>query len=140
MQYLQLSTALVAFVAGVMLADSPYRHEIEADVEPFRSILLGLFFLAVGMVLDVHAVLSMPLFVFGIAAMLVVTKAAIIFGLACLFGMEKKQAFSLGLLLSQGGEFAFVLFHQAQGALRSEERRVGKEWFSTCRSRGWPYH
>src|SRR3546814_13113080 len=69
------------------------------------------------MVLDVHAVLSMPLFVFGIAAMLVVTKAAIIFGLACLFGLEKKQAFSLGLLLSQGGEFAFVLFHQAQGAL-----------------------
>src|SRR3546814_2249753 len=55
MHYLHLSTALGAFVAGVMLADSPYRHEIEADVEPFRSILLGLFFLAVGMVLDVHA-------------------------------------------------------------------------------------
>src|SRR3546814_7856030 len=69
------------------------------------------------MVLDVQAVLSIPLFVFGIAAMLVVTKAAIIFGLACLFGMETKQAFSLGLLLSRGGEFAFVLFHQAQGAL-----------------------
>src|SRR3546814_16012448 len=101
---LHLSTACGSCVAGVMCAYSLYRHEFWADVESFRSILWVLFFLAVGMVLDVHAVLSRPLFVFGIAAMLVVTKAAIIFGLACLFGMEKKQAFSLGLLLSQGGE------------------------------------
>src|SRR3546814_11831005 len=105
-----------------MVADSPYRHEIEADVEPFRSILLGLFFLAVGLVLDVHAVLSMPLFVFGIAAMLVVTNAALLFGLARLFGMENKQAFSLGLLLSHGGQFVFVLFPQAPGALLIDPR------------------
>lgn len=117
MHSLHLSTALGAFVAGVMLADSPYRHEIEADVEPFRSILLGLFFLAVGMVLDVHAVLANPLFVFGMAALLVAVKTGIIFGLARLFGMETTQAFALGLLLSQGGEFGFVLFAQAQGAL-----------------------
>ena len=116
MHSLHLSTALGAFVAGVMLADSPYRHEIEADVEPFRSILLGLFFLAVGMVLDLHAVMANPLFVVGMALMLVATKAALITGLARLFGMDMKQAIGAGLLLSQGGEFGFVLFAQAQNA------------------------
>lgn len=67
MESLGLSTALGAFVAGVMLADSPYRHELEADVEPFRSILLGLFFLAVGMMLDLGAIAERPLFVAGMA-------------------------------------------------------------------------
>ncbi|MEJ7934657.1 cation:proton antiporter [Sphingobium sp. AN558] len=116
MHSLHLSTALGAFVAGVMLADSPYRHEIESDVEPFRSILLGLFFLAVGMVLDLHAVMANPLFVIGMALLLVATKAAIITGLARLFGVDMKQAIGAGLLLSQGGEFGFVLFAQAQNA------------------------
>jgi len=117
MHALHLSTALGAFVAGVMLADSPYRHEIEADVEPFRSILLGLFFLAVGMVLDLQTVAANPFFVVGMAAMLVLTKALLITGLARLFGMEWSQAMGAGLLLSQGGEFGFVLFAQAQNAL-----------------------
>src|SRR3546814_872690 len=100
-----------------MLADSPCRHEIGGDVEPFRSILLGLFFLAVGMVLDLHAVAANPLFVIGMAGILVLTKAALITGLARLFGMEWNQAIGSGLLLSQGGEFGFVLFAQAQNAL-----------------------
>lgn len=117
MHALHLSTALGAFVAGVMLADSPYRHEIEADVEPFRSILLGLFFLAVGMLLDLHAVAANPLFVLSIAAMVVIVKTIIIGGLARLFGFGHNQALALGLLLSQGGEFGFVLFAQAQGAM-----------------------
>ncbi|WCP14666.1 Glutathione-regulated potassium-efflux system protein KefC [Sphingobium sp. AntQ-1] len=117
MHSLHLSTALGAFVAGVMLADSPYRHEIESDVEPFRSILLGLFFLAVGMVLDLRAVAANPLFVLSMAVVLVATKAAIITGLARLFGMEWRPALGAGLLLSQGGEFGFVLFTQAQNAL-----------------------
>jgi glutathione-regulated potassium-efflux system protein KefB len=116
MHSLHLSTALGAFVAGVMLADSPYRHEIESDVEPFRSILLGLFFLAVGMVLDLRAVAANPVFVIGMAAILVATKAGIVALLARLFGMEWKQAIGIGLLLSQGGEFGFVLFAQAQNA------------------------
>ncbi|MBB5686960.1 monovalent cation:proton antiporter-2 (CPA2) family protein [Sphingobium boeckii] len=120
METLHLSTALGAFVAGVMLADSPYRHEIEADVEPFRSILLGLFFLAVGMVLDVGAVLANPLYVIGMAAALVALKTGVIFGIAKLAGMKTRQAFGLGLLLSQGGEFGFVLFGQAQSALLIE--------------------
>lgn len=116
MHSLHLSTALGAFIAGVMLADSPYRHEIEADVEPFRSILLGLFFLAVGMVLDISAVIANPAFVIGMALVLVAVKAVLIMGLARLFGMGGKQAIGLGLLLSQGGEFGFVLFAQAQNA------------------------
>ncbi len=120
MEALHLSIALGAFVAGVMLADSPYRHEIEADVEPFRSVLLGLFFMAVGMVLDVDAVLANPLFVIGFALALVALKTVLIFGLAKLFGMATRPAFGLGLLLSQGGEFGFVLFAQAQQAMLIE--------------------
>ena len=114
MQALGLSTALGAFVAGVMLADSPYRHELEADVEPFRSILLGLFFLAVGMSLDLHAIAERPFFVVGIAAALIATKTLVVFAIGRLFGMGWRPALALGLLLSQGGEFGFVLFAQAQ--------------------------
>lgn len=117
MQALGLSAALGAFVAGVMLADSPYRHELEADVEPFRSILLGLFFLAVGMMLDLGAIADRPLFVFGLAAGLIVVKAAVIFALALAFRMHWQGALALGLLLSQGGEFGFVLFAAAQDGL-----------------------
>ena len=117
MHALHLSTALGAFVAGVMLADSPYRHELEADVEPFRSILLGLFFLAVGMVLDVHEVMIHPLLVVGLAAGLVAVKTGALWIVARLFGMAWRPALALALLLSQGGEFGFVLFAQAQGAL-----------------------
>ncbi len=117
MHMLHLSTALGAFVAGVMLADSPYRHEIESDVEPFRTILLGLFFVAVGMLLDLGAIARAPLFVFGMALVLVVTKVVVISLVARLFGMEMRAALALGLLLSQGGEFAFVLFGAARDAL-----------------------
>jgi len=120
MEALHLSTALGAFVAGVMLADSPYRHEIESDVEPFRSILLGLFFLAVGMVLDIPAILQNPGFVFGMAALLIGIKTGIIWAIARGFGVGGRQALGLGLLLSQGGEFGFVLFAQAQDALLIE--------------------
>ena len=117
MHALGLSTALGAFVAGVLLADSPYRHEIESDIEPFRSILLGLFFLAVGMVLDIRTVLANPIFVLSMAIVLVAVKILIVWGLALLFGMRGKAALGLGLLLSQGGEFGFVLFDQAREAL-----------------------
>lgn len=117
MQSLGLSTALGAFIAGVMLADSPYRHELEADIEPFRSILLGLFFLSVGMLLDLSAIAERPLFVLAMAVALIATKTLVITGLALAFRMGWRQALALGLLLSQGGEFAFVLFAQAQNAL-----------------------
>ena len=120
MESLGLSTALGAFVAGVMLADSPYRHELEADVEPFRSILLGLFFVAVGMMLDLGAIAERPLFVVGMALALIATKAVIIFGIGVAFKMTWRSALALGLLLSQGGEFGFVLFAQAQRAMLIE--------------------
>ncbi len=120
MEALGLSAALGAFIAGVMLADSPFRHELEADVEPFRAILLGLFFVAVGMTLDLHAIAERPFFVAGMALALIATKAALIMGLGLLFGMKTRGAFALGVLLSQGGEFGFVLFAQAQKALLVE--------------------
>lgn len=120
MHSLHLSPALGAFIAGVMLADSPYRHEIEADVEPFRLILLGLFFLAVGMVLDIGAVMERPLLVVGLAAGLVVVKLSVLTVILRLFGKTWKAALGLGLLLSQGGEFGFLLFTQASDALLIE--------------------
>jgi monovalent cation:proton antiporter-2 (CPA2) family protein len=120
MQMIGMSTALGAFIAGVMLADSPYRHELEADVEPFRSILLGLFFLAVGMMLDLRAIAENPVFVIAMAAALIALKTGIIMAIGLAFRMRWRQALALGLLLSQGGEFGFVLFTQAQSALLIE--------------------
>ena len=110
MHALGLSVALGAFVAGVMLAESPYRHELESDVEPFRSILLGLFFLSVGMMLDLRVIAAQPLTVIGIAVGVIVIKALVIAGLARLFGNSSQRSIRLGLLLSQAGEFGFVLF------------------------------
>jgi glutathione-regulated potassium-efflux system protein KefB len=120
MEALHLSTALGAFIAGVMLADSPYRHELEADVDPFRSILLGLFFVAIGMMLDLGVIAARPLFVIGMAAALIMMKAVILFAIAKVFAMKSRRALKLGLLLSQGGEFGFVLFAAAQSALLVE--------------------
>jgi CPA2 family monovalent cation:H+ antiporter-2/glutathione-regulated potassium-efflux system protein KefB len=118
MEALGLSTALGAFVAGVMLADTPFRHELEADVEPFRSILLGLFFLSVGMLLDLGVIAANPLFVIGMAVGVIAVKTLVIGGLGLACKMRWRQALALGLLLSQGGEFGFVLFTRAtQGFL-----------------------
>jgi monovalent cation:proton antiporter-2 (CPA2) family protein len=116
MHALGLSVALGAFVAGVVLAESPYRHELESDVEPFRSILLGLFFLSVGMLLDLGVVAANPLMVFGIAVAVIAIKCPIIASLARAFGNSWPRSVRLGLLLSQAGEFGFVLFAQAAGA------------------------
>jgi len=116
MHELGLSTALGAFIAGVMLAESPYRHELESDVEPFRSILLGLFFLSVGMMLDLSAVAAEPGLVVGIAVAVIVIKTLIIAGLARAFGNGWPRSIRLGLLISQAGEFGFVLFAQAASA------------------------
>ncbi|MFL6779909.1 MAG: monovalent cation:proton antiporter-2 (CPA2) family protein [Sphingomicrobium sp.] len=116
MHMLGLSVALGAFVAGVMLADSPYRHELESDVEPFRSILLGLFFLSVGMLLDLSAIAARPILVIGFALSVIIIKALIIAGLARTFGNSWPRSVRLGLLLSQAGEFGFVLFAQAANA------------------------
>ena len=120
MQMIGVSPALGAFVAGVMLAESPYRHELEADIDPFRSILLGLFFLAVGMLLDVDVILAQPLLVVGLAAALIAIKIGVIFMLGRFFGLNTKASIIMAMLLSQGGEFGFVLFAAAQQALLIE--------------------
>ena len=116
MHALHLSVPLGAFVAGVVLAESPYRHELESDVEPFRSILLGLFFLTVGMMLNLPVIAERPWVILGIALAVIVIKTALITVIAKAFKSTWRKAFRLGLLLSQAGEFGFVLFTQASAA------------------------
>jgi len=115
MEKLGISMALGAFVAGMLLAGSEYRHEIEADIEPFKGLLLGLFFMAVGMSVNFGLIADHPLTIAGLVVGLVVIKAAVVFALARAFGEETASAFPLAIVLSQGGEFAFVLFSLAAG-------------------------
>jgi monovalent cation:proton antiporter-2 (CPA2) family protein len=118
MASLGLSMALGAFVAGVMLAESPYRHALEADIEPFRGLLLGLFFVAIGMTLDLAVIRAQWPLVVALVIGVMATKTIVIFALARSFGSGTTRAFQMGLLLSQGGEFGFVLFAEAaQGLL-----------------------
>lgn len=105
-----LSMALGAFLAGVMLADSEYRHELEADIEPFKGLLLGLFFMAVGMSANLRLIGSQPIIVAALVCIVVFVKLVTVFGLARVFRLEKRGATSLGIAVSQGGEFAFVIF------------------------------
>lgn len=112
-----LSMALGAFIAGVMLADSPYRHELEADIEPFRGLLLGLFFLAVGMTLNLRVVLENPGQVLLMVTALLTVKTVVITLVARGFGTPWDRALPMALLLSQGGEFAFVLLASAVAGL-----------------------
>jgi monovalent cation:proton antiporter-2 (CPA2) family protein len=104
-----LSMALGAFLAGALLAESAFRRQIETDIEPFRGLLLGLFFISIGMRLDLDVILANALIVVGAALALVAIKAAIVFALARLFGAGS-GALKTGVVLSQGGEFAFVVF------------------------------
>lgn len=103
------SMALGAFLAGLLLADSEFRHELEADIEPFKGLLLGLFFMAVGMSFNFDLILNSPLTVVGAAFALVIIKALVLFVLGRLNGLDSATARKLGLTLSQGGEFAFVV-------------------------------
>jgi monovalent cation:proton antiporter-2 (CPA2) family protein len=115
MHQLGISMALGAFVAGMLLAGSEYRHEIEADIEPFKGLLLGLFFMAVGMSVNFALITAEPLKIAGLVAALVAIKAAVVFALARAFGEKAPAAYALAVVLSQGGEFAFVLFSMASG-------------------------
>jgi glutathione-regulated potassium-efflux system protein KefB len=112
-----LSMALGAFLAGVLLADSEYRHELEADIEPFKGLLLGLFFIAVGMSVNIDLVLARPLLMLGLVLGLVAIKGALLFAIGrWRFRGNSDSAASLAIAISQGGEFAFVLFGLAVGA------------------------
>jgi glutathione-regulated potassium-efflux system ancillary protein KefC len=116
-----LSMALGAFLAGVMLADSEYRHELELDIDPFKGLLLGLFFMAVGMSVDVGLFARAPHLVLGVALGLVLLKAAMLYPVAKAFGYcGSADAAIFALALSQAGEFAFVLFAAAGPLLPPE--------------------
>ena len=111
-----LSAALGAFIAGALIADSEYRHQIEADIAPFEGLLLAVFFIAVGMSIDLSVLVAEPGQLLAIVACLVVIKAIILYLLGRWWGLNSDAARRLGLVLSQGGEFAFVLF--AAGAVQ----------------------
>jgi glutathione-regulated potassium-efflux system protein KefB len=113
MNQLSISTALGAFLTGVLLADSEYRHEIEASIQPFKGLLLGLFFMSVGMSTDLNLIREEPLLVIGGAIGLMVLKFAILFGVARMTGNRIATSIRLGVALAQGGEFAFVVFNTA---------------------------
>jgi CPA2 family monovalent cation:H+ antiporter-2 len=108
-----MSMAMGAFIAGLMLADSAFRHELEADIEPFRSILLGLFFIAVGMSINLDTILHSWWLVAIVAPGVMIVKAVILYGLSRLFGAGHNDAIRIAMLLPQAGEFAFVLFASA---------------------------
>jgi glutathione-regulated potassium-efflux system protein KefB len=105
-----LSAALGAFIAGALLADSEYRHQIEADIAPFEGLLLAVFFIAVGMSIDLGVLVAEPGTLIAIVLGLVVIKAMILYLLGRWWGLDSVAARRLGLVISQGGEFAFVLF------------------------------
>ena len=109
MSLVGLSPALGAFLGGVVLANSEYRHELESDIEPFKGLLLGLFFMAVGASIDFKLVLSMPWVILGLVVSLMVLKAIILLVLGRVFRISIEQNLLFGMALSQVGEFAFVL-------------------------------
>ncbi len=111
MEYVGMSMVLGAFIAGMMLADSEFRHQLEADISAFKGLLLGLFFIAVGMSVNIGLLLESPLRMLIIVALLMAAKAMVLVPLARRFGLcSARSAWSLAASMSQGGEFAFVLF------------------------------
>lgn len=110
MEAVGLSAALGAFLAGVVLADSEYRHELEGDIEPFRGLLLGLFFISVGASIDFALLAREPVLLAALVAGLLIIKATVLFGLTRLVRHRSGDALIVAFGLAQGGEFAFVLF------------------------------
>lgn len=114
MELVGVSSTLGAFLAGVLLADSEYRHELESNIEPFKGLLLGLFFISVGMSMDLSLLLQHPLLVFVLVAGLLLLKGLLLWPLGrTLGGLERADALRLAVLLACGGEFAFVVLKQA---------------------------
>jgi monovalent cation:proton antiporter-2 (CPA2) family protein len=125
MESVGLSMALGAFLAGVMLAESEYRHELELDIDPFKGLLLGLFFIAVGMSIDLGLFARIPHIVVAVTVGIVLLKIAILYPIAQLFGYcNRADAGVFAVALSQGGEFAFVLFAAASRTLAPETLAV----------------
>lgn len=126
MNYIGLSMALGAFLTGVLLADSEYRHELQASIEPFKGLLLGLFFMSVGMLINVKLIVAKPLLIIGLAGLLMLIKFVVLTIIARLMGNKNESSIRLGVTLAQGGEFAFVLFSvaTAQHLLTREQQNI----------------
>ena len=127
MQLAHMQMSLGAFLAGLLLADSEYRHEIEAQIEPFKGLLLGLFFLSVGVSLDLDLVRQQPLLIGVIVVGMLLLKSVVLLGLAKLSGkLNFAESLRLAAILAGGGEFAFVVFNLAQdrGLLDARQRDV----------------
>ena len=122
MQKVGLSSALGAFLAGVVLANSEYRHELESDIEPFKGLLLGLFFIAVGASVDFHYIMDHPIQILVWLVIIMAVKSLVLFVLGRFFRLSLENNFIFSLILSQVGEFAFVLlsFALQQNILRPE--------------------
>ncbi|MGZ5789248.1 MAG: glutathione-regulated potassium-efflux system protein KefC [Burkholderiaceae bacterium] len=116
MQWVNMSMALGTFLAGVLLAESEYRHALETDLEPFKGLLLGLFFIAVGMAVDFGVFLAQPFLIIGLVLAFLAIKIGILYLLSKRFGIAEGQRALFAFLLSQGGEFAFVVFGAAATA------------------------
>ena len=114
MDVLGISTTLGAFLTGVLLADSEFRHELEASITPFKGLLLGLFFMTVGMTTPLGLIVETPLFIIGGALLLMFLKAAVMLGVARFFKYEWGQSAMIAACLAQGGEFAFVVLAVAK--------------------------
>ena len=116
-----LSMAMGAFVAGLLIADSEFRHQVTAEIQPFRGLLIGLFFMSMGMSLELRLLFTEPLFFIGLVLMLMLTKAALLWLLIKMFRFKSGTSWAVALLLAQSGEFALVLFAVAfDTALLSE--------------------
>ncbi len=123
MDLVGVSMALGAFLAGLLLADSEYRHEMESQIEPFKGLLLGLFFISVGMGANIGLLISAPITVIGLTLLLIALKLPLLFFVGRLSGgLGKQSALRLGLVLAAGGEFAFVVFKigRDQGLFEAE--------------------
>lgn len=116
MDSLGLSMALGTFIAGILLAESEYRHELEIAIEPFKGLLLGLFFISVGMALNLGVLYTHILEILVGVVALVAIKAGVLYGLSRIFGLRSSERLQFSAVLSQGGEFAFVLFSAASSA------------------------
>lgn len=126
MSLVDLSMVLGAFLAGLLLSETEYRHQVEADIRPFRGILLGLFFMTVGMSIDITLILSKPALIAFVVIGLLVIKTIVAAALCRGFGLTTAASVRVGLLLSQGGEFGFILFltSNALGLLATETMQI----------------
>lgn len=124
MQQVGLSPALGAFIAGVVLANNPYKHQLESDIEPFKALLLGIFFIAVGSTINFGIIINQPLMILGLLVGTMSIKALVLLAIGKWRKFPKDQSFLFAILLSQIGEFAFVIL-----ALGKTINLISQEWY-----------